>query len=268
MKILQILAAEFNIKQWQAENLAAMLDEGNTLPFIARYRKEQHGSLDDQTLRKLTDRLASLRALQKRREEIINSLENLGVMSEELENAIGKATTQSELEDIYRPYKPKRRTRASVAREKGLEPLAQLLLAQEKNSPEPSELAEPYVDADKGIADVDEALAGARDIIAEEVSDDAQLRRRLRTLIQARGRLLSAAATEENANKRAKVSASVGRISFILVNIALYPNHLPPVLREKAPTPSRHQTQVCLLSYPPPCRWLLPASIGRLYGEV
>ena len=198
MTIVQILSDEFNIQGWQAENLAAMLDEGNTLPFIARYRKEQHGSLDDQILRRISDRLTALRALEKRREEIINSLENLGVITDDLTDAVRSASTQSELEDIYRPYRPKRRTRASVAREKGLEPLAELLLAQDKASPKPLELAEPFVDIDKGVTDADEALAGARDIIAENVSDDAQLRRRLRSLIQSRGRLASGAATEKD----------------------------------------------------------------------
>ena len=196
MTIIQIITGEFKIKEWQAENLASMLDEGNTLPFIARYRKEQHGSLDDQLLRKIADRLSALRALEKRREEILSSLENLGVLSEDLENAIHSASTQSELEDIYRPYRPKRRTRASIAREKGLEPLAELLLEQDKSSQAPLELAAPFIDAEKGVADVDEALAGARDIIAEQVSDDAELRRRLRFFIQSHGRLVSSAATE------------------------------------------------------------------------
>ena len=198
MSITQTLAGEFKIQAWQAENLAGMLDEGNTLPFIARYRKEKHGSLDDQTLRKISERLAALRALEKRREEIVSSLENLGVLTEELANTISSAATRSDLEDLYRPYRPKRRTRAGVAREKGLEPLSVLLLAQDKASPEPETMAAPFVNIEKGIADAAEALAGARDIIAEDVSDDAVLRKRLRALIGARGRLSSAAATEED----------------------------------------------------------------------
>ena len=198
MTIIQIIAGEFCIKDWQAENLASMLDEGNTLPFIARYRKEQHGSLDDQILRKIADRLAALRALEKRREEILSSLETLGILNEELTIAVQNASTQSELEDIYRPYRPKRRTRASIAREKGLEPLAELLLKQNEVSPAPLVLAESFIDIEKGVSDAEEALAGARDIIAELVSDDAELRRRLRFFIQSHGRLLSSAAAEED----------------------------------------------------------------------
>ena len=194
----QILAGEFNVKVWQAENLAAMLDGGNTLPFIARYRKEQHGSLDDQILRKMAERLAALRALDRRRGEILGSLETLGVLSEELKEAVHAAATQSELEDIYRPYRPKRRTRAGIAKEKGLEPLAMLLLEQRETSPSPEELAKPYVDAEKGVADIEEALSGARDIIAEIASDDAELRRRLRVYIKAYGRLSATSAKEED----------------------------------------------------------------------
>ena len=196
--ITHTIAREFNIKDWQVENLAAMLDDGNTVPFIARYRKEQHGSLDDQALRKIADRLSALRTLEKRREEILGSLETLGVLTEELEAAARAAASQSELEDIYRPYRPKRRTRASIAREKGLAPLADALLAQGRNSPEPSELALSFVDAEKGVADVEEALAGARDIIAEQVSDDAKLRGKLRAYVQTRGRLTSRGATDKD----------------------------------------------------------------------
>jgi uncharacterized protein len=198
MTIIQTVAREFSVAAWQAENLAALLDEGNTLPFIARYRKEQHGSLDDQILRKMADRLAALRALDKRRDEILSALTAQGVLDEALNEAVRQAATQSELEDIYRPYRPKRRTRASVAREKGLEPLAELLLAQAPNAPEPAALAEAYVDPEKGVADVEEALAGARDIIAERVSDDAELRRSLRAMLQTRGRLESKAAKSED----------------------------------------------------------------------
>jgi uncharacterized protein len=196
MDIAQALAAEFSVALWQVENVIALLDEGGTLPFIARYRKEKHGSLDDRALRGLAGRLASLRALDKRREEIVGSLETLGLLTDDMKRALEAAATQSELEDIYRPFKPKRRTRASVAKEKWLEPLADALLAQEKDSPAPEKLAADYVDAGKGVNDTDEALAGARDIIAERVSDDAELRRRLRELLRRRGRLISAAATD------------------------------------------------------------------------
>ena len=198
MTIEQKLADEFKIQAWQTENITKMLDEGNTLPFIARYRKEQHGALDDQILRKITDRLNSLRLLEKRREEIMGLMKNLDALTEELEAKINAASTQSELEDIYRPYKPKRRTRATIAREKGLEPLAEQLLSQEKTSPAPEKLAEPFIDASKGVADIEEALAGARDIIAEDVSDSAELRRRLRAHIHKSGRIVSTAATEED----------------------------------------------------------------------
>ena len=198
MTISQSLAAEFDVRKWQVENLIALIDEGNTLPFIARYRKERHGSLDDQVLRKMLDRITSLRALEKRREEILKSLENLEMLTEEIAQSIRDASTQSELEDIYRPYRPKRRTRANVAKEKGLEPLAEMLLSQERNSPAPSELAADFVDVKKGVADIEEALGGARDIIAERVSDDADLRRRLRALIQSQGRLVSSSATDED----------------------------------------------------------------------
>jgi len=196
MTVTQAIAKEFNVNEWQAENVAAMLDEGNTLPFIARYRKERHGSLDDQVLRKMADRLETLRAMEKRREEILGSLETLGVLSDELAAAVRAAATQSELEDIYRPYRPKRRTRASIAREKGLGPLADILLAQDKSAPEPEVSAARFVDAEKGVTDAGEALAGARDIIAEIISDDAELRKRLRAYIKQNGRLASAAASD------------------------------------------------------------------------
>jgi uncharacterized protein len=198
MTITQILSREFSVAPWQAENLTILLDEGNTLPFIARYRKEKHGSLDDQTLRKMADRLTVLRALDKRREEILSALTGQGVLDETLKEAVRQAATQSELEDIYRPYRPKRRTRASTAREKGLAPLAELLLAQRPDAPEPPALAAPFVDDEKGVSNAEEALAGARDIIAERVSDDADLRRSLRALLQTRGRLESHAIKPED----------------------------------------------------------------------
>jgi uncharacterized protein len=198
MTAVPILASEFSVAIWQAESVAALLDEGNTLPFIARYRKEAHGSLDDQILRKMAERLAALRALDKRRDEILSSMESLGVLTDDLAKAVRNAATQSELEDIYRPYRPKRRTRAGIAKEKGLEPLAELLLAQAKDSLPPHELAAVYIDAEKGVNSAEEALAGARDIIAERVSDDAELRRRLRLLFGVKGRLHAAAATGED----------------------------------------------------------------------
>ncbi len=198
MNMMQTVAREFSVAPWQVEHFVALLDEGNTLPFIARYRKEQHGSLYDQVLRKMSERITYLRTLDKRREDILSTLRELGVLHDELEQAILRAATQSELEDLYRPYKPKRRTRAGVAREKGLESLAELLLAQDLRTGTLEALAAPYVDAEKGVGDVSEALAGARDIIAERVSDDPELRRALRRLTETKGRLISLAATRDD----------------------------------------------------------------------
>ncbi|MBQ8587750.1 MAG: RNA-binding transcriptional accessory protein [Oscillospiraceae bacterium] len=183
-EILKQLSAELNQPLNYIENVVTLLDEGNTIPFIARYRKELHGSMDDTTLRDLADRLQYLRSLSQRREEIRRSIENQGKLTEELSTAIDKAKTLSELEDLYRPYKPKRRTRATIAKEKGLEPLALQLFAQGKDLPAPEELAEAYINADLGVNTVEEALAGASDIIAEMVSDDANIRKALRETMQ------------------------------------------------------------------------------------
>lgn len=198
MTITETLAREFSVAPWQAENLTALLDEGNTLPFIARYRKERHGSLDDQLLREMAERLGALRALDSRRGEILGSLDHLGLLTSQLRQAVESAATQRELEDLYRPYRPKRRTRAGDAKEKGLEPLAELLLAQEKNSPPPLSLAEGFVSGERGVSSPEAALAGARDILAERVSDDPALRKTLRGFLASRGRLRSLAATEED----------------------------------------------------------------------
>ena len=179
--IAEILAEELGQKLQYVENVIALMDEGNTIPFIARYRKEMHGAMDDTALRNLETRLGYLRNLQARREEVKNSIENQGKLTEELSAAIDNATTLAEVEDLYRPYKQKRRTRASVAREKGLEPLAAALFAQEGK--DPAELAAEFVDEEKGVATVEEALAGASDIIAEDLSDDAEIRKALRQLM-------------------------------------------------------------------------------------
>ena len=183
-QILQQLSAELNQPLNYIENVVSLLDEGNTIPFIARYRKELHGSMDDTTLRDLADRLQYLRNLAQRREEIRRSIENQGKLTEELSAAIDGAKTLSELEDLYRPYKPKRRTRATIAKEKGLEPLALQLFAQGKDLPAPEELAENYLNEDLGVKTVEEALAGASDIIAEMISDDAAIRKSLRETMQ------------------------------------------------------------------------------------
>ena len=195
--IIQILARELDKSPEHVENVVRLIDEGNTIPFIARYRKELHGAMDDTALRTLADRLQYLRNLDKRREEVKSAIEGQGKLTEELSAAIDAAATLAEVEDLYRPYKPKRRTRATVAREKGLEPLAQLLYAQEQDGPAPEEAAGDYVDAGKGVESVEDALQGAGDIIAEWISDDADIRKGLRELVWRKGYLVSAAAAKE-----------------------------------------------------------------------
>ena len=185
MTIAEILSQELGQKLEYVENVLALLDEGNTIPFIARYRKEMHGAMDDTVLRQLETRLAYLRSLQERRDEVKRSIENQGKLTEELSAAIDAAATLTEVEDLYRPYKQKRRTRGSVAREKGLEPLAQAIFAQDGS--DPAVLAADYVDAEKGVNTVEEALQGASDIIAEDLSDDADIRKNLRELTMRRG---------------------------------------------------------------------------------
>ena len=196
--IISIIAQELSRSEEHVAAVVELLDEGNTVPFIARYRKELHGSMDDTTLRTLEERLAYLRSLQERRETVKASIEEQGKLTEELAAAIDNAKTLSEVEDLYRPYKPKRRTRATVAKEKGLEPLADAIFAQPKDLPDLHLLAEPYVDAEKGVETVEDALAGAGDIIAERISDDASLRKALRTLFEKKGFVKSVAATEED----------------------------------------------------------------------
>ncbi len=197
-KTISILAKEFSQKPEHIKNIILLIDEGNTIPFIARYRKELHGTMDDQLIREIADRLQYLRNLDKRREEIAASIEGQGKLTEELISAIENASTLAELEDIYRPYKQKRRTRATIAHEKGLEPLAELLFAQNLKSGSLTELAEPYVDAEKGVASAEEALSGASDIIAENISDNAEIRKSLKELINAKAYLVSAATREED----------------------------------------------------------------------
>ncbi len=198
MDIIAQLAAELHQKQTYVENVVNLLDEGNTIPFIARYRKELHGSMDDTTLRELEMRLEYLRGLDERRKTIEKAIEAQGKLTEELKQAIENALTLAELEDLYRPYKPKRKTRASIAKEKGLEPLAQLLFAQAKDCPRPEDAAVDYVNPDKGVDTIEDALAGASDIIAEEISDNAELRKALRRILHDNGSLHSEAATEED----------------------------------------------------------------------
>ncbi len=199
MDIRQALAKEFPaLAPWQIENVEKLLDEGNTIPFIARYRKEQHGGLDDQVLRELAERIQYLRGFEARREEIREALSKQGALTEELTAALEGCTILAELEDVYRPYKPKRRTRAMIAREKGLAPLAERLWAQRMEDPAPLELAAAYVDEALGVATPADALAGAGDILAETYSDDAQIRARLRQLVAKEGRIHTKAAKEED----------------------------------------------------------------------
>ena len=183
--IPEILAEELGQKLSYVENVVNLMDEGNTIPFIARYRKEMHGAMDDTTLRNLETRLTYLRNLQTRREEVKKSIENQGKLTDELSSAIDAAATMTEVEDLYRPYKQKRRTRGSMAREKGLEPLAKAIFAQDGQ--DPAALAAAYADPEKGVNSIEEALQGANDIIAENLSDDADIRKNLRDLVMRKG---------------------------------------------------------------------------------
>ena len=198
MTIIEQLARELNRPAEHIENVVRLLDEGNTIPFIARYRKELHGSMDDTALRTLEERLAYLRNLTERKESVKASIAEQEKLTDELAAAIDAAQTLAEVEDLYRPYKPKRRTRATVAKEKGLELLAALLFAQERDCPRPEEAAADYLSAEKGVETVADALQGANDIVAEWISDDAAIRRSLRELLEKRGTLRSLAATEED----------------------------------------------------------------------
>ena len=193
--IVEILAQELGQKQQYVENVVNLIDEGNTIPFIARYRKEMHGAMDDTTLRNLETRLTYLRNLQQRRDEVKKSIENQGKLTQELSEAIDAAATMTEVEDLYRPYKQKRRTRGSIAREKGLDPLAQAIFAQDGQDIQ--ELAKDFINEEKGVATAEEAIAGALDIIAENLSDDADIRKALRELCSRRGSLVSKAADPE-----------------------------------------------------------------------
>jgi len=197
-KISEILARELDRPLNHIENVINLLDEGNTIPFIARYRKELHGAMDDTALRTLEERLNYLRGLFERKETVKNSIAEQGKLTDELAAAIDEAETLAVLEDLYRPYKPKRRTRATMAKEKGLEPLALELFAQKPDCPAPEVLAEAFIDSEKGVESVEDALAGASDIIAENISDDASIRAMLRDLIHSRGSLHSEAATEDD----------------------------------------------------------------------
>ena len=192
--IAEILAQELGQKLEYVENVVRLIDEGNTIPFIARYRKEMHGAMDDTTLRALETRLTYLRNLQDRRDEVKKAIENQGKLTPELSAAIDAAGTMTEVEDLYRPYKQKRRTRGSIAREKGLEPLAEAIFAQDGRDPQA--LALDYIDPEKGVNTAEEALQGANDIIAENLSDDADIRKALRQLVMRRGTFTCKAAED------------------------------------------------------------------------
>ena len=198
MDIIQTLARELGESAQHVENVVRLLDEGNTIPFIARYRKELHGAMDDTALRTLEERLQYLRGLEERRETVKKSIDEQGKLTDELAAAIDNAKTLAEVEDLYRPYKQKRRTRATIAREKGLEPLAALLFAQERGCPRPEDAARDFIDPEKGVETLADALQGANDIIAEWISDDAAVRGSLREMLEKRGTLRSLAATEED----------------------------------------------------------------------
>ncbi len=191
--ISEVLSEELGQKQQYVENVIALLDEGNTIPFIARYRKEMHGSMDDTALRNLETRLNYLRNLLERKEEVISSIDNQGKLTDELSEAIYAAATLAEVEDLYRPYKQKRRTRATVAKEKGLEPLALAIFQQTGENP--AEMAEKYISSENGVETIEDALAGASDIIAEMISDDADIRKALRLKMD-RSAILTTQATD------------------------------------------------------------------------
>ena len=197
INIIEKLTEEFSLKTYQVENTVKLIDEGNTIPFIARYRKEAHGSLDDQVLRELSERLQYLRNMDETREKIKAAIAEAGALSEELSAAIDAAQTLAELEDLYRPYKKKRKTRASVAKEKGLQPLADLIYAQDPTSDEPLTLAADFINEELEVLTAEDALGGAMDIIAEFISDDADVRKRLRIVANAHGILASKGVKED-----------------------------------------------------------------------
>ena len=197
MNIIKIISDELGVRQSQTEAAVKLIDEGNTIPFIARYRKEATGALNDEQLRNLDERLRYLRSLEERKAAVLASIEEQGMLSEELKSEIDKATTLVAVEDLYRPYKPKKKTRASIARQKGLEGLAMIISLQRTNRSIEEE-AQSFVSEDKGVADVKEAIAGALDIIAENISDDAQYRTYIRKLSMKEG-LISSQAKDKSA---------------------------------------------------------------------
>lgn len=196
MDIMKKIAAELGVRANQVEAAVKLIDEGCTIPFIARYRKEATGALNDEQLRDLYDRLVYLRNLEEKKQTVLASIEEQGKLTEELRSQILAAETQVAVDDLYRPYRPKRRTRATIAKEKGLEPLANILMLQMLKTPVLEEAAK-YVDPEKEVATPEEALAGARDILAEFISDNADYRKHIRELTMKKGSLVSAAKDPE-----------------------------------------------------------------------
>lgn len=204
MEIYEALAKEFNIKEEYSQNLISLLDEGSTIPFIARYRKEMHGSLDDQVIRNFADRLTYLRNFEDRKKTIVKTIDEQGKLTDEIIKKLDEAKTLTELEDIYRPFKPKRQTRATIAIAKGLEPLADIIMKQDKTDKTLEELASEFVSEEKGVANVEEAIAGAKDIVAEKISDDSDLRKELRTFLQKTAFITSTIKKVKEAKKTTK----------------------------------------------------------------
>ena len=196
MDIIRKLKEELQVEKWQVEAAVSLIDEGNTIPFISRYRKEVTGSLNDEVLRNLNERLGYLRNLEEKKEQVLGSIEEQGKLTDELREKILAAETMVAVDDLYLPYRPKRKTRASVAKEKGLDGLAQIILAQETQQPLIAE-AEPYVNEEKGVKNVKEALQGAMDIIAEQISDNAEFRTYIRETTFEEGKLISQAKDEK-----------------------------------------------------------------------
>lgn len=198
MDIVKQLSEEFGLRADYAKNIVELIDDGNTIPFIARYRKEMHGSCNDQVLRDFSERLAYLRNLGKRKEEVLYAIGEQGKLTDELSEAIAAAKTLAEVEDLYRPYKQKRRTRATVAKEKGLEPLAEIIFDQQIKTGDISEIAAPFISEEKEVGSVDEAVAGASDIIAEIVSDNAEVRKKLKNIVHRLGTVVSSGDSEKD----------------------------------------------------------------------
>lgn len=197
MNIVNTLSRELNIKPWQIENTIQLIDAGNTIPFIARYRKEQTGELSDTQLRELGERLEYLRNLENRKAEVIRLIDEQGKLTDELKAKIEDAKVLQEVDDLYRPYRPKKRTRASIAKEKGLEPLAQLLWEQKKSDGSLEEIASQYINQELGVETWEDALKGALDIIAEDISDNADYRKFIRELTFNLGTISTKGLTEE-----------------------------------------------------------------------